>query len=437
MFWSNAPTWVESEDAGPGPPDGLIAGGEGGVSDLDRHRAGDLGGQVAAADVAQLVLGVAVFAGGDRPQSRVGAVAVDHQQQPLGEHLGWEIAAGTGRGDRGQGAGAQHGLLEQVDQRDGAPPVGDLLLEPAQVGRLRDGLERGQLDGPAAPLGDVDPAELGQRFVEDGELGGHLLAELVDERARVEGFPQRGVVLDAALVEVGGQVLVGVAPPFGAGDPDVLAAQSVAQGLEGDDLIRHPHHPAPSLAVGAEHQRLPVPAGAPVDGDGLTERVVLQPAGRGGDELEGGQHRLVGAPGAKLEHLEEPDQAAPVVVGVRGAQRGLDGALVDRALGLVLVDQLAQRLLAAGHGRIDDLPDGVVGRGQGRGGDREQDVLLAGDPLEGVDEFLGDSAVGAGGDPVHRGNQQVDQGVGELAFPGGQQRREQGQPQLLGVAAQM
>jgi len=30
-----------------------------------------------------------------------------------------------------------------------------------------------------------------------------------------------------------------------------------------------------------------------------------------------------------------------------------------------------------------------------------------------------------------------DQGVGELAFPGGQQRREQGQPQLLGVAAQM
>lgn len=83
-----------------------MAGGEGGVGDLDRHGPGALGGQVAAAHVADVILGVAVLAGGYRPDPGVGAVGVDGQQQPLRQHAGVQVPAGSGGGGRGQAAGA-------------------------------------------------------------------------------------------------------------------------------------------------------------------------------------------------------------------------------------------------------------------------------------------------------------------------------------------
>jgi hypothetical protein len=49
--------------------------------------------------------------------------------------------------------------------------------------------------------------------VQGVELGAHLLAELCDERAWVERLAEAGVVLGAAGLEVGGQVLIRVAPP--------------------------------------------------------------------------------------------------------------------------------------------------------------------------------------------------------------------------------
>jgi hypothetical protein len=48
-------------------------------------------------------------------------------------------------------------------------------------------------------------------------------------------------VLDPAGGVVGGEVLVGVAPAVGAGDPDLLAAQRVTERLERRDLIDHPY----------------------------------------------------------------------------------------------------------------------------------------------------------------------------------------------------
>jgi len=106
----------------------------------------------------------------------------------------------------------------------------------------------------------------------------------------------------------------------------------------------------------------------------------------------------------ELQHLQQPDQPAAVVVGVGGAQRGLDRALIHRALGLVLVHQLAQGRLATGHRGEHHLAHRLVwGRERGAG-DGEQDVLLAGDPLERVDELLGDLAFSAGGDAVHCGD---------------------------------
>jgi hypothetical protein len=65
----------------------LLAGGEGGVGDLDRDLPRRLGGEIAAASVADLVLAVSVLAGGDRADAGVRAVPVDRQQQPLGEDV--------------------------------------------------------------------------------------------------------------------------------------------------------------------------------------------------------------------------------------------------------------------------------------------------------------------------------------------------------------
>ncbi|HEX8347448.1 MAG TPA: hypothetical protein VF657_22335 [Actinoplanes sp.] len=110
---------------------------------------------------------------------------------------------------------------------------------------------------------------------------------------------------------------------------------------------------------------------------------------------------------------------------------------VRRALGLELVHELAQGLLAAGHRREDDLPYGVVGPIERGLGDREKQVLLAGHLFERVDQFLGNLPVRAGANPMHRGDQQLHQGVDDLPEPGVQQRRKQGQRQRLGVIAQV
>ena len=47
------------------------------------------------------------------------------------------------------------------------------------------------------------------------EAATHLVPYLIDERTRIEGLAQGLIVLDPALLEVGGQVLVQVAPAGG------------------------------------------------------------------------------------------------------------------------------------------------------------------------------------------------------------------------------
>jgi len=69
-------------------PDRLLAGSEGGVGDTDRDCLGGVSGEVAPSDVADLVLGVAVATSGrDRAEPGVGAVGVDREHQPFGQHF--------------------------------------------------------------------------------------------------------------------------------------------------------------------------------------------------------------------------------------------------------------------------------------------------------------------------------------------------------------
>ena len=154
------------------------------------------------------------------------------------------------------------------------------------------------------------------------------------------------------------------------------------------------------------------------------------------DQRQGLDHRLArAAAGLELQCLQQPDQPAPVVPGVGGPQRGLHGAPVRRARGLVLGDQVAQRLLA--RHRVDHGADGVV-RASDRGlGQPEQQRLLPGDLAELADQFLGDFPLGAGADPVHGRDQQVRQGIGDLPPPLVHQRSQQGQHQRPGMVAQV
>ncbi len=62
---------------------------------------------------------------------------------------------------------------------------------------------------------------------------------------------------------------------------------------------------------------------------------------------------------------------------------------------------------------------------------------FAGHPFERVHQLLHHSLVRPGTDAVHRGDQQLDQGVGDLPLSGVQQRREQGQLHRIGMLTQV
>lgn len=63
MFWSKAEKWVESEDSGGAlTPQGGLPDGEGGVGDDPGGFATGLDGQIPAAGVPQVVLGVGMVA---------------------------------------------------------------------------------------------------------------------------------------------------------------------------------------------------------------------------------------------------------------------------------------------------------------------------------------------------------------------------------------
>jgi hypothetical protein len=123
------------------------------------------------------------------------------------------------------------------------------------------------------------------------------------------------------------------------------------------------------------------------------------------------------------------------VVGVGSPVGRLHRAPVGGAGRLVLGDQVPQVVLP------DDgehhPPHGVVGPGQRRVGDPEQQPFLALDPLERVDQLGGDPPLGPRPDPVHGRDQQGHQRVGDLPPAAEQQRRQQRHLQVVGMVAEV
>jgi hypothetical protein len=86
---------VGGERGGSLAPQPGLPGGEGGVGDGPGDFPAGVGGEVAAPNVAQVILGVGVIARGDGPDPGVGAVGVGHQQQPLEQYRGVDALPGA------------------------------------------------------------------------------------------------------------------------------------------------------------------------------------------------------------------------------------------------------------------------------------------------------------------------------------------------------
>jgi hypothetical protein len=95
--------------------------------------------------------------------------------------------------------------------------------------------------------------------------------------------------------------------------------------------------------------------------------------------------------------------------------------------------QIAQGLLA--NHRKDDLAHHAVRLGQCGIGQFEQQVLLAADALDVIEQFTFDLAFGAGTDAVDRLDQQVDQIVGEAARAQIDKRGKPGDSRRIGMPA--
>ena len=75
---------------------------------------------------------------------------------------------------------------------------------------------------------------------------GHLGTQCVREGLCVGRQAEPLVAFRAAFGEVGRQIRIGIAKPVRARDPDFLAAQPFAQGLEHADFVVDAVHPLPA-----------------------------------------------------------------------------------------------------------------------------------------------------------------------------------------------
>src|SRR5665811_2322566 len=83
-------------------------------------------------------------------------------------------------------------------------------LDASQVAGLGCRFVLGQRDRSRGPIGDGQPVQGRDRGVQRGKGVGHLLAQVGDEDGGVQRLAQLSVVLAAPLLEVLGQVFIGL-----------------------------------------------------------------------------------------------------------------------------------------------------------------------------------------------------------------------------------
>ncbi|MFJ5100803.1 hypothetical protein [Streptomyces sp. NPDC088554] len=238
------------------------------------------------------------------------ACTKQHQQQPAPQHRLRDRLPGGDRGELAGEAGGELGLLEDVDQVDGAPAAFDLRLQRDEVLRLLLLAQRRDLDPRLAVLlDDVHPARGAQlqRRVEAGQGLAQPFLQGLDELLRVLRLADRVVVHIAVVLEVRWQVVLRVLPPVRARHPDLPPPQRVPQGHEHAQLVRDALDPTALI----HHSLAPLLAHHPGQRD-LLRLVEERPLLRDGlvqvplEQVDRVHHRPVGGVVAlQLQRVEQ------------------------------------------------------------------------------------------------------------------------------------
>ena len=123
---------------------------------------------------------------------------------------------------------------------------------------------------------------------------------------------------------------------------------------------------------------------------------------------------------AEIQGLEDLRHHAAVMALVGVPDHGAQGGPIGRSRGLPFLDQVAQGLFA--DDREHDLAHDPVGLIEGGPGELEQEVLLAGDALQVVEQLAVHPAFGPCADVVDGLDQEVDQVVGQRPTRGDARR---------------
>ena len=136
---------------------------------------------------------------------------------------------------------------------------------------------------------------------------------------------------------------------------------------------------------------------------------------------------------AEFQALEDFGHHAAVMPLVGIADHRSQRGPVARARGLRLPDEIAQGLFA--DDRKDDIAHDSVGLLDGRAGKVEQEILLAGDAFQIVEQFALHPALGAGADVVNGLDQKIGQIVRQRPAVQMPESSEPCEPRRLRMAA--
>jgi hypothetical protein len=416
-------------------PDVGETDGQRGIHDAADGLAQGGGVDKAPAYVEQVRIADLAVTGGHTFEPRIGAQAVEAQQQaPLQDLPRQGFTGGEGLECLGE-TQAQVRLFEDIEETGHRPAPPDLGLEGLEPGRLWLSIQ-GRDD--ERMLAGRAQAHLGigrQAGIQCRQPPAEVLLEGCEEGLHVRGLAE-GQVVDVPLgLEVPGKVLVGVAVAVCPLDPDLLAPQPLAQGLEDADLVVDAVDALPVRPL-LDEELLQLGPDDPGNGDfgaGYDVPAVLAMGPQPVQCLDHGP--VLGVVGAEGQSGQNRRQHAPIVVGVGAVDQGLDALTEGRTGCLALLDQGAEGVLS--HQWEEDLTHGAVGVVQRRLGDAKQQARLVLDLVDLPDQLDGHPLLRAHPNAVHELEHEVDEPVGNLAAPLRAERRQQCPAHPVGVAAQV
>ena len=248
-----------------------------------------------------------------------------------------------------------------------------------------------------------------------------------NESVYIPRKPEGGIVLGPPDLEVGRQILVGIAIPIGALDPDFLATQLLAKGLQRANLIGDPVDPGLTLGVALDHGITPGDRHDTIERHGFLRRIAVQFAIKvSADQGERIKHRaVILVIGVECQSAEHDGQHAAVMRAVGAADHRLEMMAVLWSSGFAFGDQLAEGLLI--NDGKDSRADRIVRLRQARRSELEQQRRLARDALEVSDQLALDPFLRRGADAMDSSDQQINHRVDDLTSThlaeGGKQRQ--------------